>query len=419
MRRSVLLITLSALLVRLAFCYFIFPLFLAQYATVGSQYFFDTYREIAASLLEGHGFRTEAGGGLILNRPPGYVLILLLSFPRSDWCVYFFQFFNSSLGAASTVLTFYLALSYALNKRQAIFASAVVAFWPFLIWETKVTVPENLLVALIPGFLLCAENYWKERPRYVYSLAAGLVLGMIMLTHGLYQVSLPIVIFSLLFKKNKGRAEYVWMFLFALSTCLAVSPWLIRNYRVSGRVMGIASGFGYHYFMGVYNFGLLENNSLDYFRDNIVAGDLFVREKVKGTGFEGLPDVIFRSDPTVNSYLDKLAGEDIKQRPLKFLLRGIIRLPLSWIQQQNLKRVIVNAVLVFPLLFLLALGLYRHPACGSLLTPVFFLLGMNMVVSLVFPEAIPMRYMLPLMPLVGLLSARGMPALHSRTSGFI
>jgi hypothetical protein len=39
------------------------------------------------------------------------------------------------------LLTLLAARAWRVGSRGALFAAAVVAFWPFLIWETKVTVP--------------------------------------------------------------------------------------------------------------------------------------------------------------------------------------------------------------------------------------------------------------------------------------
>jgi len=68
MRRGVVILMGAAVALRWLFCFVVFPHLLAGHSTVGTQYYFDSYREIAASLLQGCGYRLACNGPVALHR---------------------------------------------------------------------------------------------------------------------------------------------------------------------------------------------------------------------------------------------------------------------------------------------------------------------------------------------------------------
>jgi hypothetical protein len=91
---------------RLLFCLYLFPHYFIKFATVGSQYFFDHYREIAQQILLGNGYRLSPEGVPVLNRAPGYVFMMLLNFPLSEKCAVFVHIQNAILGELSCLCTY-------------------------------------------------------------------------------------------------------------------------------------------------------------------------------------------------------------------------------------------------------------------------------------------------------------------------
>lgn len=126
------LLVVAAVVLRLLFCFYLFPHYLVKFATVGNQYFCDTYREIAQQILLRNGYRFHLEGIPVLNRPPGYVLMMLLNFPLSEKCAVFVHIQNAILGGLSCLCTYYLAKELKASTSRALWAGAIVAFWPFL-----------------------------------------------------------------------------------------------------------------------------------------------------------------------------------------------------------------------------------------------------------------------------------------------
>jgi hypothetical protein len=396
-RRGIPALIAIAFLCRFLFCVWLFPYFFIRYASVGDQYFFDTYREIAIQLLDGNGYSLSAHAAPILNRPPGYTFAMALTMPQLTQNPIPMHILNSILGAIAVMATYMLARNCSLSAKLSLFASAIVAFWPFLIWESKVSVPENLLVALFPFYVLALLKAIREDSLSWACIAAVLAAGLA-LTHGLYQLLVPLGTLVMIVGKRRLRRAACYL---CLSAAL-IAPWAIRNYRLAGYNVGVATGFGYHYFKGLYTYGRLVQG--DYFRDFDAEGDAYVRA-VAGISIDN--DTAFRSDPTVNRKLDTQAKDDVLHRPFFFFTRGLVRLPLIWVQQQNRARSLITALLLLPLVLLSFVGFFGDGAFSGQWTISVILLAMNFVFAAIFAEAMPMRYALPWMPLLSVLSARG------------
>jgi hypothetical protein len=403
---ALVLSAVAAFAIRALFCLWLFPSFLVKYATVGGQYFFDTYREIAIQVLAGNGYRVAPDAAPILNRPPGYTLAMALTMPQLSSSPVPLHILNSLLGAMAAAGTYLLARSCGLSSKLALFASAVVALWPFLIWECKVSVPENLLVALFPFFLLAVVKGIRASSLR-WACIAAILAACLALTHGLYQTLIPLG--ALAFLMSRRRLLLAGCFLCLSGALLA--PWLIRNYRTAGYNTGVASGFGYHYFKGLYTYERLLQG--DYFRDFDAEADAYVR---KVAGLNVNDDTVFRSDPLVNRNLDAWAKADIWKRPWFFISKGIVRLPLVWLEQQSKARSLITALLLLPLVILAFKGFMREGLGGELPVLALMALAMNFLSAAIFPEAMPMRYALPWLALLSVLSARGLRARAKITS---
>jgi 4-amino-4-deoxy-L-arabinose transferase-like glycosyltransferase len=400
------LLVVAAVVLRLLFCFYLFPRYLVKFATVGNQYFFDTYREIAQQILLGNGYRLQPGGMAVLNRPPGYVFMMLFNFPLSEKCAVFVHIQNGIFGGLSCLLTYALAIKLKMGANRALGAAAVVASWPFLIWESKVTVPENLLIVLVPLFFILLASYYEERNHLRRAILCGAIWGWIVLTHGTYQVLLPVIVLALFLARPKKPRQIRWVIFFFIGFMGAVSPWLIRNYLVAGYPVGVATGFGYAYFKGNYNYEVLISGK-NYWRDLDQDSDKYVIAKLKEAGIEYPGDSLFRSDPAMNRFLDREALRDIIDRPDVFVIKGIARFGLAWIHQQNGVRTIFNLMMVLPLFAAASIGVLRLRKEQLFIALILFVVTMNFFIASIFPEAIPMRYVLPLLPLLSVFASAG------------
>jgi 4-amino-4-deoxy-L-arabinose transferase-like glycosyltransferase len=390
---------------RLLFCFLLYPRFLQGISTVGNSFFVDSYLEIAQQLLLGNGYRTTPDGMAILHRPPGYVLIALLSLPLSDFSASMMFILHSIVGGLAAVFTFYAARSLLQDVRQAAASGLIIAFWPFLIWESKVSVPENLLVALVPAAMIFLLRFFRDYLSSAGAVVAGLLIGYICLCHGMYQFFLVCFTGAMFLKRNKKARDYRAIVILLSVAILVVVPWTVRNYSLANRYIGTATGFGLHYLKGERNFELLLSGG-DYWnnQDEEIHAQLMAEAQERGLF---IPDEThLRSSPAVNEYFDQKAREHIKRHPWRQVTKAIIRFPLAWFQQQNLIKWILNIALMAPLLVMAVVTSWRRRKEPPFVALTVIWFSMNCIIAAIFPEAAPMRYVIPLLPLVAILACQ-------------
>ena len=392
---------------RLVFCFVLFPTLLSGVSTVGDSFFVDSYFEIAQQLLLGNGYRVTPDGIEVLHRPPGYVLIALLSLPLSPISVSMMYILHSILGGLAAVLTFYAARLLLHDVRQAAASGLIIALWPFLIWETKVSVPENILVALIPAAMIFLLTFLRDSLSARSAVVAGLLVGYISLCHGMYQFFLICFVGAMFLKRNKTGRDYRAMCLLTSVAIAVVLPWMARNYSIAHRYIGTASGFGLHYLKGDWNFELLMRGG-NYWDNQDEEIHAQLMEEARSQGLFVPDETHLRSSPTVNEYFDRRAKEHMREHPLRQIAKGIVRFPLAWFQQQNFSKWVVNIVLMAPLLGLALVTSWRRRNETPFLAVTAVWFFMNGLIAVVFPEAAPMRYVLPLLPLVAMLACENL-----------
>lgn len=160
---------------------------------------------------------------------------------------------HAALGAACTALVVLIA-ARAASPRTALIAGLLHAVWPTSVIYVPVLVSENLATPLL---LLCVYLCARANSRAGGSavlgfLAAGLVFGLLMLVRPSNLFFAP----GLLLVTLHDFARRVWRWqapvMLIVGTAAALSPWLIRNYRLGlgpltfSTQAGIAFRWGNH-----------------------------------------------------------------------------------------------------------------------------------------------------------------------------
>ena len=386
---------------RWLFCFFLFPGFLAGRSTVGKQYYFDSYREIASAVTAGVGYRLGPSGPPALHRPPGYVAFLALCAPSDPkHCFIWVQLLHGLLGGLAVLLVICAASAWGVAARGALVAGWIVALWPFAVWETKVTVPENLLFALVPAALLLLA---RAAQRVWWSILLGLVGAGMALTHPTYQVVLVPFAAGIAWLPIDRVKKLVTFSLLLAAFSVPIGLWVLRNHRLG--YDGVATGFGYNYFRGAYAFNVLLAGG-QYFRDHDVPATAFIDGQLQAAGLAPIDSNAARSDPRLNAFLDRRAIAHLETHPIYSAAKILVKMPLAWVQQQTPLRSGATALLLAPLL-VLAFGAVRRRK--PLWIILFMILAVDAAFAAVSVEAIPMRYMLPLIPPLAILAGAGLP----------
>jgi hypothetical protein len=265
----------------IALVFRLIPVFFARGLGIGLDDMFQ-YDMLARSLVEGHGFRWYAQADL--NQLASYVDFDLTSvkdydpslgiptsfraplYPAFLAIVYFFsgtgfeRFFAARLaqavflGAPLAPLTYLVAekLFFPLPlgegsggrcERAARLSAWIVAAYPMLLVYPLGLGTENpfFVLLLISSLFLLASI---EKPTACQLLLSGIFLALTTLTRS---VILPFALAAscLLFFLH-GKRSFLTMIAFVL----VVSPWIIRNSFLHGKLTGIETSMGYNLYLG-------------------------------------------------------------------------------------------------------------------------------------------------------------------------
>lgn len=193
--------------------------------------------------------------------PPGYPLLLAGAFSLFGQHLEVAQILNALLGAATVGLVYLIGVRL-FGRRPALIASAIVAFFPSLIFFTAVTVSEIAFTffALLAVLLLIIE---AQRARdgdrdpstgsgrsLPWLLAAGLVLGFASLVRG-QALLLPLVLIPFWLASGIDRRGVAHgIVALALGMGLVVAPWTVRNAVELHAPVLIATNAGVDFWIG-------------------------------------------------------------------------------------------------------------------------------------------------------------------------
>jgi 4-amino-4-deoxy-L-arabinose transferase-like glycosyltransferase len=174
-------------------------------------------------------------------RPPVYPLFLglfhLIS-PES-----FFDYIVASvqclLGASSSVLIYCCILNITGMRRAAQLSSFIFATYPFAILWVPIMYTETLQLfcILLLVFLASARNI-----TVISVILQGILVGLIVLTKQYLGLIILIPIYIIVLTARLTLQQKIaHLFIFIFSFSLMISPWVIRNYIASGKIIVLFS----------------------------------------------------------------------------------------------------------------------------------------------------------------------------------
>ena len=197
-------------------------------------------------LANGLGY-TRLDGVPAMKRAPGFPLQVAFS----QWLtgdLYLAFLLNAVWGTVAVLAVYSLGKkAFGGNAVGAVAAIVYAAFPPAIYWQ-RFLLSESLHTMLILLWAIVTLDA-LERGSFSRFVLAGLILAAVLYTRPASALLLPAVpILALLFRSTRRRAGWL-----LLSSCIAIStivPWTMRNYRISGRVLPVATGFGAAAYLG-------------------------------------------------------------------------------------------------------------------------------------------------------------------------
>ena len=155
---------------------------------------------------------------------------------------------NIAISLAVILQTFWLARHY-FDLRTALFAAALLAFWPSLIMYVTLVASEVIFIFLLLGGLIAFEIRWRRI--WVGILVTGLIWSAAVYVRPL-ALLVPIVFGASYILRGQGG---LWRTLLRV-VCIyvlmaaAIAPWSARNTEVFGERVMVSTNFGPVFWMG-------------------------------------------------------------------------------------------------------------------------------------------------------------------------
>lgn len=291
----------------------------------------DGWAQNAENIVRGNGFvyNPDQASTFMhghLKREPAYSLFLasiLVVFGTLEPYMMLFQ----ALINSATCFVLYFIVSKTLNRQVALVASFSYALYPFASWYVPRIAYETLLGFLVALLVLGLVNLF-ERLSFARALVVGLLLGITVLCKGMYLLFPFALLLGLMirFGPRDMRVTGCWVTVVVAMLGL-LSPWIVRNYSVSGEFVPATTHGGVNYFLG--------NDIIKYYSLRVnTAGKLPDEEASRR--YSEIRDAFSSQNPglshaqlevQVDKKLVRMALHDIVSHPLPFIekiLKGVV-----------------------------------------------------------------------------------------------
>jgi len=389
-----------AFLVRLVYCFLVFPRIGDSLNWRGVD---DGYDELARSLLGGHGYTMSPGRPGNLLTPPGYAFFLsglygvtgieMTEGPRL-WVA------QAALDAITCGLLYALGALLLGNRRAGFLAASVWALYPQMIVYVARIAPEVLFTLL---FLLVFVAWLRleERGGAMRALLAGALWGVLALTKE-KAIFLPALLLARLLwvRRAQPRRFAREGAAFVVAAIVVVAPWIYRGYQLTGGFVPITLRGGRALSEGFRkDYSGADTYLVEGFEANPRRGPFPVDSLPQLSEAERLAATRAQSEREAARLRETLPA--IAHSPVAFARKVLVRAAAYWYWGQP--RVIVgNAIVNIPLLIAGIAGLVLARGRPAASVALLLILYMNVLHAV---TVVRMRYSLPVMPFVILFGA--------------
>jgi 4-amino-4-deoxy-L-arabinose transferase-like glycosyltransferase len=408
----VLAIGLLALLIRLAFCFVLFPRLAGP---LGLAVDSDQYGPLAVNWADGKGYALHEGAEPMLFRGPAYPLLLASVYVATRSLHPGAEVAQCLIGALTCLLVYFIGRR-AFSPWVGYVAALAAAFDPLLIWYSSRLAYETLLT-----FLLALAIYsvlpFQESRQVKHAVLMGFCFGLAALANQVVLL-LPIVLCAVYLVTTGDRRVAIrqWGVVF-LAVALTILPWTVRNYRVSGRLIPVHLGGITQFVKGNLEFEHYAEAPLQLVKLEGIANRAMAKlPGVDVTSYASSPSggtqdtseiLMDEMASGVEETLTPYALAYLRNYPDRVLAKIIVQLPRFWyLSESPLKSwglaLSQGFVLVFALVGTVRVLRMRHLFGLMLIATILYF---NTIYAATVAEA---RYSTPVVPYVLILAALGL-----------
>ncbi|MBF6614593.1 MAG: glycosyltransferase family 39 protein [Chloroflexi bacterium] len=191
-------------------------------------------------------------------RAPGYIFFSAATFALSGGSLFALNIAQALLSGPVAVAAYFLgaaaASDEALRSRAGVWAAALVAFNPILVFNDNFFLSEQLFTLLVELLLLALLAYArtpeKNRRAWARLAVAGLCMGAALLTRSNLAFFVPFVLLWLAFREKRTLASIVGrLALFLGTAAVVILPWTARNLAQYGHFIPIDTSGAYVFYL--------------------------------------------------------------------------------------------------------------------------------------------------------------------------
>ena len=415
----------AAVLVHALLLFAVFPMFPEFNGRLGSSYhqelFPDGYDDLAANMVAGHGYRFYPETSPTLMREPGYPILLAglrLLFGDSFIAV---KLVNMMLALGTAWLL--LMITSRLTDRIWIILTVPLLF----LFHPGTLVAEGRGgVEILFGFLIVLF-YWTltravERERLSDYLISGLVLGVsVNVRSVLILFPVFLLIYLLVVERSRVRMSIACRNVAALVLAMlaVLSPWILRNYSLTGKFVPTASVLGVSAHAGQYINAHISEGRPRWVLDHEAALERDQIATELGYKFKsGYYQCFYRTGDEIafsKVLLDRVIS-GYKASP-GLLVEVVFRNFLNfWFAGKTQMATTINVLVQLPYLLLAAVGVAVGLRTDRARYIGLILLLVGYVVAVSLPILAQARYSVPLIPLLLILVAFALEAIQKLRS---
>jgi 4-amino-4-deoxy-L-arabinose transferase-like glycosyltransferase len=379
------------------------------HASYNSDLYADGYDQLAENLVNGNGYRMYPDTAETLMREPGYPIFLAGIY-------YIFGNNFAAVKSANMMMAFVVAWLMMWLSRQLSNNRVMILGPPLLfLFHPGTLIAESrggieLLYTLFLTFFMCTLYAAVKRNRVSYYVGSGVVLGLTVLVRSV-PILFPLAVlgYLLVFERQQGTKALIPFRNAAVmigAMLVVLCPWIIRNYRLTGKFVPTASVVGVSAQSGEYIFTHHSGNDR-WVLDGDAAAERNTLARKLGYPFkEGYYQCFYSSADELkfSNYLIQRVAGDYKRSPSLFIRVIFTNLVYFWVGGKTGDSVRMNCAVQLPVLILAVTGILLSVKSGRLkiIAPMMLLIAYSIAVSL--PILAQARYSVPMIPYLSILA---------------
>jgi 4-amino-4-deoxy-L-arabinose transferase-like glycosyltransferase len=405
-RQVLVLVMLTAVIVRAEALFIVLPML--GDLPVNATTFLDGYDLLAWNLANGNGYRMFEDTSPTMIRTPGFVVVLAALFAVFGKSLLVVQVMNFAFSVLTALLVFDVSRRVLSSELVGMLAATIVLLHPSTIVADSRGGPESMLMLFVALCLwLCVLAEKEARTRYFAWL--GLAFGAMILIKSSVALILPGVAAWATWKhrgSNDRHRIVVGFILACLVASLCMTPWIARNFLISGEfvptmtVGPVAAFQGQHVVRNILSgkdhWLLLEEAADEQVE---IAHEMKLRSK----GYFFLQFYSVADELSYSSELARRVRKGYADSPSLVAKAVAYNLIAFWVQGRTPRATVVNTLIALPLLLLVAIGAryarqQGHEISLLLVFAVCFIVPHLLIISIA-------RYYMPLLPVLSVLAA--------------